>query len=886
MPLMNDETQTNLKRPRSFTEDTTDSYSEYSVAQPTTKKQRQEDQLPEPSTTELPVTTACSSRCSENFGSEAVELSSSDKLYFIEIESTSDGEGSDADSSSNKDIRFELKDRVHRNYPLVDFVEYVLGFSAESIPMGETGYKIDYEKLNSYVRSEYRKIGDRGFTGNSANSCAIFESIVQDLVELLKTNWREEQKMDWETDFDGEFCHLEDWIVSGSYIDSYPDFGWLKKGSLEEDRDNLSWPELGLIGELKKSTAKEEPRTFLRDLSIDISIFRDVASNGCQTKDHVARKIKAEKSEDRRDEDETHGHLTPESVKSSDVEGIEENDKSTSLSSPLGRTKGGDKAPITSRPEESTVLQDSGENLTTFELQIVKLLREALSHGIRQYATGFVVEDNQISLWYADCHGVVQSQGFDFMLDPQYLLLIIAAMSFAERADFGFSPFVTGLRAREENIWRRARLEFSRASDIEGNAIEPYLVFPFQVTPSRKLLVDHGIVGRRTVIAPIVPGKGQATIKTLALDSNMALVAKMSWQYKCRREEETIKMIRRVLSDPKDSAHKAILKHVVDLKCSLSLAANDPDVSLPRAFMDALPNSDPELDLREFRIMILEAYQPLEAIDDADDFKQVFRDVVIAHRWIWLTAEILHRDISIGNIMFRRRGNTVEGVLCDWDMAETKADLGDPEDPCFVHPWEIEHLRRNNAQSHSEDEDADGHVASDDMPGSQRDGHHITGTVPFMALELLSCEHGSVPLHTYSFEIQSFFYLLCWVCATHNPQEKTMGCIEQWCLDNPRHVAYAKEAFLNFPQERTTVFKKAHTSYRPLIRSWVDNLVPMFARMWKLSASLTQLRAALAWAIYRKENDEKVGEIKGEIVRKARERDDVLTFDKFMAKIE
>lgn len=44
----------------------------------------------------------------------------------------------------------------------------------------------------------------------------------------------------------------------------------------------------------------------------------------------------------------------------------------------------------------------------------------------------------------------------------------------------------------------------------------------------------------------------------------------------------------------------------------------------------------------------------------------------LAHHWVYETSKILHRDISISNIMFRRtrsRHRPVSGVLCDWDLA-------------------------------------------------------------------------------------------------------------------------------------------------------------------------------------------------------------------------
>ena len=42
---------------------------------------------------------------------------------------------------------------------------------------------------------------------------------------------------------------------------------------------------------------------------------------------------------------------------------------------------------------------------------------------------------------------------------------------------------------------------------------------------------------------------------------------------------------------------------------------------------------------------------------------------ILAHHWVYETSGILHRDISVGNIMLYRDTASIVGVLCDWDLA-------------------------------------------------------------------------------------------------------------------------------------------------------------------------------------------------------------------------
>ena len=44
---------------------------------------------------------------------------------------------------------------------------------------------------------------------------------------------------------------------------------------------------------------------------------------------------------------------------------------------------------------------------------------------------------------------------------------------------------------------------------------------------------------------------------------------------------------------------------------------------------------------------------------------------VIAHGDAVERCNILHRDVSVNNIMFTREGGTVKGLLIDWDQAKS-----------------------------------------------------------------------------------------------------------------------------------------------------------------------------------------------------------------------
>ncbi|KAJ3877609.1 hypothetical protein F5879DRAFT_901635 [Lentinula edodes] len=68
------------------------------------------------------------------------------------------------------------------------------------------------------------------------------------------------------------------------------------------------------------------------------------------------------------------------------------------------------------------------------------------------------------------------------------------------------------------------------------------------------------------------------------------------------------------------------------------------------------------------RFSIQDELQPLMDLKSSKEYAQVFYDVVQCHHWGWKYPRILHRDISIGNIMVREKDRQKYGVLIDWDL--------------------------------------------------------------------------------------------------------------------------------------------------------------------------------------------------------------------------
>ncbi|XP_044714761.1 kinase [Hirsutella rhossiliensis] len=130
------------------------------------------------------------------------------------------------------------------------------------------------------------------------------------------------------------------------------------------------------------------------------------------------------------------------------------------------------------------------------------------------------------------------------------------------------------------------------------------------------------------------------------------------------------------------------------------------------------PNSGP-YDNRVFRCLVISpAGRAIHKYETKSELLGALCDAIKAHRFLHLKGNILHRDISENNIIITDRKTTGHmGMLIDLDLAKEL--------------------------------------------GSGRSGARCrTGTMEFMAVEVLQGIS-----HTYRHDLESFFYVLLWLCG-------------------------------------------------------------------------------------------------------------------------
>ncbi|KAK0202170.1 hypothetical protein DFS33DRAFT_1265333, partial [Desarmillaria ectypa] len=233
-----------------------------------------------------------------------------------------------------------------------------------------------------------------------------------------------------------------------------------------------------------------------------------------------------------------------------------------------------------------------------------------------------------------------------------------------------------------------------------------------------------GIVGRDTCVV-------EATSEHEGWKGK-ALIVKISWPAVTRESEADLVRTARDMAQTMKQGAKPdwALDHLPDILLSqdFDYDADSTQANLVTFFKNAslVEEKKVEYEQRVCRITVQERLYPLEELKTVKEYAQVFFDILQIHKWLYDHPRIIHRDISPGNIMWRR---TVNGDLCG-----------------VLNDFDLSTLRDATAAS-----------------SLQR-----TGTLPYMAYELLvNDKNGNPPKHLYRHDVESIFHVILLLCCRY-----------------------------------------------------------------------------------------------------------------------
>lgn len=152
-----------------------------------------------------------------------------------------------------------------------------------------------------------------------------------------------------------------------------------------------------------------------------------------------------------------------------------------------------------------------------------------------------------------------------------------------------------------------------------------------------------------------------------------------------------------------------------------------------------------KLTLREFqhyRLSLQHMDRTLEDFTDVHEMVTAVRDASEAHRQAVVRAKVLHRDVSVGNIMITLKDDEMKGFLIDWDLC-------------------LDLTKEGAAQSER------------------------TGTWQFTAIRLLrEHDNGETPVAQRVDDVESFLHVLTWMALRYTTHSLTLGDLASILRDN------------------------------------------------------------------------------------------------------
>ncbi|KAF8478768.1 hypothetical protein JB92DRAFT_3133895 [Gautieria morchelliformis] len=321
----------------------------------------------------------------------------------------------------------------------------------------------------------------------------------------------------------------------------------------------------------------------------------------------------------------------------------------------------------------------------------------------RRFAYGLIMTETTCTVYMFDHSGAVASQPFNYHQHPTQFCAVLFGLGSDQGDRIGFDKnFVVD---HQHGPLLRTRVD-------SGNGLPNEVYYSLDDT----LFHSPSLVGRGTI----------CWLAVKLEDPHSLFVIKDAWIPRAELSggESEGSLLRHAES-------KGIEKGIAQLEHFEEVTrSNDPsdlDTILRNRQVDTPAAEDLKLD-RVHTCIVLRTYgKRLELFETRQELLFAFRDAVLAHRELHEVAGILHRDISMGNILINSGGTEGNrGILIDFDHA----------------------IRVGDTSLHST--------------------KRKIGTWRFMSRNILE---GKNP-HTYIDDLESFYFVLCWILMVYSGPDK------------------------------------------------------------------------------------------------------------------
>ncbi|KAI1792140.1 hypothetical protein LXA43DRAFT_1008158 [Ganoderma leucocontextum] len=196
------------------------------------------------------------------------------------------------------------------------------------------------------------------------------------------------------------------------------------------------------------------------------------------------------------------------------------------------------------------------------------------------------------------------------------------------------------------------------------------------------------------------------------------------------------------------------------------------------------------------RFVVREVGRPVTQFRNTKELATAFRDAIIGHRTAMAKGGILHRDVSVGNVL----------IVDDPDLQDQFCG--------FIHDFDYSSMSREVPQGDILSLSAaalDKLLLADDIHGFLKER---TGTFLFMAKDLLAARSDPI-IHAIRHDLESFYWALLWVVirhtmhrlGSHKDQSRQQTCANVFKQGDAREASMAKPDWLMYNLEHLKIFR-------------------------------------------------------------------------------
>lgn len=378
-------------------------------------------------------------------------------------------------------------------------------------------------------------------------------------------------------------------------------------------------------------------------------------------------------------------------------------------------------------------------------LQLARLVRHVFANQpTRRFVHAFLLCGTKMELWVFDRSGPYSSGIFDIRDEPEKFGRALVGYATMDQAALGLDIFIesqqdspqvtldnadTGKDSNKELCIQLTDLLVKRNA-IVGRGTTCYKSRNGQVakfswaSAKRKLEVDQLKQARERGVVGVADVVGHRQITTIAeLRAGLRIFERHRHDFETlagHANHPSSAIFPTSKRKPSDT-----LSNTPGLKKRRPNLQNDPTTRSSRQLPANTIKQGQDAAVQQWEdriyscLVISPAGRIISDFNSVRELLEALRDAIRAHQSLFGVGQILHRDISSNNIIITEPGNQdgFKGMLIDLDLAKGK----------------------NSVSSESRQQ---------------------TGTMQFLALGVLREED-----HTYRHDLESFFYVLLWVCA-------------------------------------------------------------------------------------------------------------------------